>query len=81
METGEVTHFFDRIQVCVIKITRGGIQKGDRLLIEGKAGQLEQKVTSMQIESQDVNSARRGQLIGLKVNKPVKVGDRVYILH
>ena len=80
VEVGEVTHFFDRIQVCVIKIIRGEIRKGDHLILEGKNTQLRQKVVSMQIESQDVTLARRGQLIGLKVNKPVRPGDRVYKL-
>ena len=32
---GEVTHYFDRIKVCVIRIDRDHIKKGDRLLIRG----------------------------------------------
>ena len=76
---GEVTHFFDRIQVCVIKITQGQIKKGDQIAIVGKEGKLLQKVLSLQIESKDVAVGRRGQLVGLKVDKPVKPGERVYL--
>jgi len=32
----------------------------------------------MQIESADVKVARKGQLIGIKVDKIVVVGDKVY---
>ena len=77
-QLGEITHYFDRIQVCVIKITQGEIRKGQTLWIEGKTKGFKQKVASMQIESQDVALARRDQLIGLKVDKPVRPGDRVF---
>ena len=74
---GEVTHYFDKIKVCVIRIDKGTIKKGDRLIIEGNKGSLSQAVSSMQIENEDVVSARKGQLIGLKVAKEVYVGDAV----
>ncbi|GEM_PF-232943 len=80
LRMGEVTHYFDRIKVCVIRIDQGVIKKGDHLLIKGNKGQLVQKVISMQIENEDVSSAQEGQLIGLKVTKPVSVGDEVFIL-
>jgi hypothetical protein len=75
---GEVTHYFDRIKVCVIRIDRDHIKKGDRLLIVGPKGESIQNVSSMQIENEDVTSAKKGQLIGLKVSKPVFVKDAVY---
>lgn len=84
---GEITHYFDRIKVAVVKITQGTILIGDRLTIaapapKGAKGPLRapfaQKIWSMQIESQDVKVAKKGQLIGIKVDKPVTVGDIVY---
>jgi hypothetical protein len=75
---GEVTHYFDRIKVCVIRIDRDHIKKGDRLLVKGPKSELIQNVTSMQIENEDVTQAKKGQLIGLKVAKPVSVKDEVY---
>ncbi len=75
---GEVTHYFDRIKVCVIRIDRDHIKKGDRLLIKGPKSELIQNVTSMQIENEDVTQAKKGQLIGLKVAKSVSVKDEVY---
>ena len=78
VKTGEITHYFDRIKVCVVKITYGTVLIGDKLTIVGKKTKLVQKVWSMQIESQDVKVAKKGQLIGLKVDKLVEVGGIVY---
>ncbi len=78
VKVGEMTHYFDRIKVGVVKITKGTILIGDRLTIIGKKSKFVQKVWSMQIESQDVKVAKKGQSIGLKVDKPTQVGDIVY---
>jgi hypothetical protein len=75
---GEITHFFSRIQVVVLKMTRGSLSVGDYIRIFGKGADFTQKVGSLQIESVDVKSAHKGQLVGLKVHKAVKVGSRVY---
>jgi len=77
-EVGVITHYFDRIKVCVVKLTQGTVLIGDKLTILGIKTKLVQKVWSMQIESEDVKVARKGQLIGLKVDKIVAVGDKVY---
>lgn len=79
-QIGEVTHYFDKIKVCVIRIDRGILKKGDHLVIAGNKGNLTQLVGSMQIENEDVSVARKGQLIGLKVAKEVYVGDSVAVL-
>ena len=78
VQVGEITHYFDRIKVCVIKITQGSILIGDRLTIKGPKTFFVQKVWSMQIESQDVKVAKKGQMIGIKVDKLVAVGDIVF---
>ena len=77
-EMGVITHYFDRIKVCVVKLTQGTVLIGDKLNIIGLKTKFIQKVWSMQIESEDVKVAKKGQLIGLKVDKPVVVGDKVF---
>ncbi len=78
VKVGEITHYFDRIKVGVVKITAGTILIGDKLTMAGDNSRFVQKVWSMQIESQDVKVAKKGQLIGLKLDKPVAVGNLVY---
>ncbi|MCK5179708.1 MAG: hypothetical protein KAR32_09270 [Candidatus Omnitrophica bacterium] len=75
---GEITHFFSRIQVVVLKMTSGSLSVGDNIHIKGRGVDFSQKVGSLQIESNDVKIARKGALVGLKVNKVVKVGSKVY---
>jgi len=78
VQVGAITHYFERIKVCVVKVTQGTVLIGDKLTISGPKTKFIQKVWSMQIESEDVKVAKKGQLIGLKVDKIVAVGDKVY---
>lgn len=78
IEVGVITHYFDRIKVCVVKLTHGTVLIGDKLTIIGPHTKFVQKVWSMQIESENVKVAKKGQLIGLKVDKVPIVGDKVY---
>ena len=78
VQVGVITHYFDRIKVCVVKLTQGTVLIGDKLTIFGPKTKFVQKVWSLQIESEDVKVAKKGQLIGLKVDKIVAVGDKVY---
>ena len=77
---GEITHFFSRIRVVVIKITNGSLSVGERILIKGQRASFVQVVESIQIESVDVKQAHKGQIIGLKVKKKAFEGDKVYKL-
>ena len=77
-EVGVITHYFERIKVCVVKLNQGTVLIGDKLTILGPKTKYVQKVWSMQIESLDVKVAKKGQIIGLKVDKLVAVGDKVY---
>ncbi len=78
VKTGEITHYFDRIKVCVVKITNGTVLIGDKVTVVGGKVKFVQKVWSMQIESADVKIAKKGQVIGIKIDKPVEPGYIVY---
>lgn len=75
---GAVTHYFSKIMVCVVKISGQGLSVGDRIKIKGTRTDFLQKVSSLQIESVNVPSARKGQLVGLKVDQVCCVGDQVF---
>ena len=78
VKAGEITHYFDRIKVCVVKITNGTVLIGDKVTIIGAKQKFVQKLWSMQIESVDVKVAKKGQLIGIKIDKPVGPGYVVF---
>jgi translation initiation factor IF-2 len=74
---GEVTHYWRKIGVAGIKVT-GTLSVGDTIRIRGTTTDFEQTVDSMQIEYQDIEAAKRGQEVGLKVKEKVRRGDTVY---
>jgi hypothetical protein len=76
---GEITHYFPKIQVVVLKTTSGVVNVGDHIHIQGQSTNFVQKIKSLQIESIDVKSVKKGQLAGLKVDKEAKVGDKVFL--
>ena len=76
-KVGEVTHYFTRIGVGVIKIT-SKIKVGDRIAIKGMTSNFEMTVNSMQIEGKDIEAASPGDDIGMKVDDRVRKGDIVY---
>lgn len=75
---GEITHYFGKIGVGVVKLTNT-LKVGDKIIIKGHGKEFEQIVESMQIEHQQIQEAKASDLIGLKVSKPVKKGDKVYL--
>jgi putative protease len=77
-EIGEVTHYFTKIGVAVVRIKNGELRKGDRIAIRGKTTNFQQVVNSMQIHNKDVEVARAGDEIGLKVDERVREKDIVY---
>lgn len=74
---GKVTHYFSKIGVAVVELS-DELKVGDRISIEGHTTNLQQPVSSMQIEHQNVEKAGAGQSIGLKVDQRVREGDLVY---
>jgi len=76
-EIGKIAHFFTKISVCVVKLS-SKLNTGDTVHIKGANTDFTQKVESMQIEHEKVESAGKGKSIGMKVNEPVREGDVVY---
>lgn len=75
---GKITHYYNNIGVGIIEL-KGSLKAGDAVHIKGKDRDFEQTVDSMQIEHKEVNSAGKGDVIGIKVKEKVKEGDEVYV--
>lgn len=77
-EIGRVTHYFGKIGVAAIEITRGSLSVGDTIHIQGHTSDFVQKVESMQIENKPVEQASAGQSVGVKVVAHARPHDKVY---
>ncbi len=75
-EIGRVDHFFDKISVVMI-ILSGELKVGDTIHITGKKSDFSQKVESMRIEFDNVEEAKEGDKVGIKVDQPVHTDDKV----
>lgn len=75
---GKITHYFDKIEVGIIEIEKGKLAVGDTIHVKGVTTDFEQVVESMQIEHEQVDKAKKGDAIGLKVKDKVREGDEVY---
>ncbi len=74
---GTITHFFPNISVAVVELN-ATMKVGDKIKIAGHGKEFTQTVKSMQIEHEQVKTAKKGQSIGMKVDEPVKEKDLVY---
>ena len=75
---GKVTDYFAKIGVAALVIENGELSLGDTIHFAGHTTDFEQKITSMQIEHQAVESAKTGDAIGVKVKDRVRHGDKVF---
>ena len=76
-EVGKVSDFFARPVVAGIDLT-ATLKVGDKLHIQGHTTDIELVVASMQINNVDVEEAKPGDAVGIKVPDRVRRGDRVY---
>ncbi|MCX6724917.1 MAG: translation elongation factor-like protein [Candidatus Shapirobacteria bacterium] len=77
IKVGIVTHFYDKIGVAVINVL-APIKVGDRIKISGHDKEFEQEIASLQVEHQDIQTAKKGDAVGMKVDQSAKDGDEVY---
>lgn len=74
---GKITHIYDKIKVAVVALD-AGLKAGDNIKI-GKGDRfIEQAVKSMQVDHKKIEKAKKGQEIGLKIKKGVKLRDFVF---
>lgn len=76
-KVGSISHYFDKIGVAVVDVT-ATLKAGDRIKIVGHDQEFEQDVDSMQVEHENVDQAKKGEGVGMKVEQPVKKGDEVF---
>ena len=74
---GKVTDFFARPVVAGIELT-GTIKVGDNIHIKGHTTDMELTVDSMQVNNINVEEAKAGDNIGIKVSDRVRRGDTIY---
>ena len=76
---GKITHYFGNIGVAVIELT-DTLKAGEKIKILGGETDFEQVVDSMEVDHKKVDTAKKGESVGLKVAQKVRDGYKVYKL-
>lgn len=75
---GRITHYFSNIEVAVIDLI-SPLKTGETIrVVGGQETDFEQEVESMQIEHEQVKSAKKGDSVGTKIAEKVHEGYKVY---
>ena len=77
---GSVVHFYDKLGVAIVDLKSKGIKVGDKVKFKKGEEEFTQKVESLQVEHQSVESVKKGDSFGMKVDKPTKPGTEVYLV-
>jgi translation elongation factor EF-1alpha len=77
-KVGKVIHYYDKIGVAIIELD-GTLSTGDEIkFVKGGEDLFKQTVESIQIEHEKKDTAQKGDVVGLKVEKTVKEGMEVF---
>jgi len=74
---GKISHYYSKIGVAVVELT-DTLEVGDEISIEGAATNVRQTVDSMQVEHENIEKAKKGDSIGMKVVDKVRENDQVF---
>ncbi len=77
-QIGKISHYFSKIQVAAIELTEGSLAVGDTIHIKGHTTDLKEPIKSIQIEHEQLQEAKKGDSIGIKVSDHVREHDVVY---
>ena len=76
---GKITHYYGNIGVAIIELS-GKLSIGDRVKFSHGGHEFEQTIESMQMEHKDIDSAKKGDVIGIKVDEKVSDGVEVSLV-
>ena len=75
---GTVTHYFSHAHVAAIDLAGGPLNVGDTIHVVGHTSDFTQKIDSMQIEHESVQTANAGDQIGIRIAEHAREHDKVY---
>ncbi|MFH1788817.1 MAG: translation elongation factor-like protein [Candidatus Altiarchaeota archaeon] len=75
---GSVFSYFANIGVAAISLSDAGLSVGDRIQIQGATTDVAFTVDSMQVDRESIQTAAKGQSVGIKVPDRVRPNDEVY---
>ena len=75
-KVGKITHYYNKAGVAIVEV-EGAVKIGDIVKFQGHGADFERPLDSIQINHEQVQSAKKGDVVGVKVIKEVKEGTEV----
>lgn len=76
-EIGRVFNYFDKVGVIAVELT-DNLKLGDTIRVVGGEHDFTEVVDSMQIDGKNVEEAKKGDRVGIKVSEKCHKGYKVY---
>lgn len=76
-QIGEVSNYFEHVGVAAVKLT-AGLKVGDAIKFVGGEVDFDMPVESIQIHKDNVDEAKAGDEVGIKVKEKVRKEYKVY---
>ena len=76
-EIGVISHYYNHLEVGIIELT-DALKLGDTIHIKGAHADMSFTVETLQMEHKDVDTAKSGDSVGIKVPQKVHEDDKVY---
>lgn len=77
VKVGTVSHYYGNIGVAIVEV-EADLKVGDTVHILGHTSDFTQQVDSIQVEHENVEEAKAGQSIGMKVDQRARENDEVF---
>ena len=74
---GELTHYYGCLVVVIVKF-KEPVSVGGKIRFKGEHTDFVQEIKSMQYDHKDIDKAKKGQEVGIKVSEKVHDSDKVY---
>ncbi|MBU3913609.1 MAG: translation elongation factor-like protein [Nanoarchaeota archaeon] len=74
---GEVSDFFAHVNAAAIKLS-APLKVGDRIKVKGGEAEFEQEVESMQIDRKDIQTAKKGDEVGILLKEKARKGYKIF---
>ena len=75
-EIGKVIHWFDKVNVAVLRLS-APLKVGDTIKISKGENEIEETVSSMQVDHTDVSEGKKGDEVAIKLSGKTKAGATV----
>jgi len=75
---GEVTHWYDKIGVAVIKLKKG-LKIGDSIKVKHGDDEFGDSINSMQLNHEPVESGKKGDEVAIKLSQKAREGSEIHL--